>query len=62
VPRSVSTHFLATLLGKSCEDLSDRPSMAGLKDSSDVSLSNITEPAWETLSAEKQLEFEKHKE
>ena len=34
--------------------------MAGSKDSSDVSTSNIIEPTWETLSAEEQLEFEEH--
>jgi hypothetical protein len=36
--------------------------MAGLKDSSDVSTSNIIEPTWETLSAKEQIEFEEHQE
>jgi hypothetical protein len=36
--------------------------MACSKDSSDVSPSNIIEPTMETLSAEDQQEFEKHKE
>jgi hypothetical protein len=58
----VPTHFLETPLGKSRADLSDRPSMAGSKDSYDVSTSNIIEPTWETLSAEEQLEFEEHQE
>jgi hypothetical protein len=34
--------------------------MAGSKDSSDVSPSNIIEPTCETLPAEEQLEFEEH--
>jgi hypothetical protein len=41
--RSTPTHFLATPLKTSREDLSDRPSMAGSKDSSDVSPNNIIE-------------------
>jgi hypothetical protein len=36
--------------------------MAGSKDGSEVSTSNIIEPTWETLSAEEQLEFEEHQE
>jgi hypothetical protein len=49
VPRSVPTHFLATPLATSREDPSDRPSMAGSKDSSDVSPSNNIESTMETL-------------
>jgi hypothetical protein len=59
---STPTHFLATPLGNSREDLSDWPSMAGSKDSSDVSPSNIIEPTWETLPVKEQLEFEEHQE
>jgi hypothetical protein len=36
--------------------------MASSRDSSDISRSNITEPTWETLSADDQLQFEEHKE
>jgi hypothetical protein len=36
--------------------------MAGSKDSSYVSPSNIIEPTWETLQAKEQLEFEEHRE
>jgi inactivated superfamily I helicase len=36
--------------------------MASLKDSSDVSTSNIIEPTWETLSTKEQIEFEEHQE
>jgi hypothetical protein len=36
--------------------------MAGSRDSSEVSSSNIIEPTWETLSADEQLQFEEHKE
>jgi hypothetical protein len=36
--------------------------MAGSRDSSEVSLSNIIGPTWETLPAEEQLQFEEHKE
>jgi hypothetical protein len=36
--------------------------MAGSRDSSDVSPSNIIEPTWETLPADEQLQFEEHKE
>jgi hypothetical protein len=36
--------------------------MAGSRDSSEVSPSNIIEPTWETLLADKQLQFEEHKE
>jgi hypothetical protein len=43
-------------------DLSDRPSMAGSRDNSDVSPSNIIEPTWETLSADEHHQFEEHKE
>jgi hypothetical protein len=60
-PSSVSTYFLATPLGISREDLSDRPSMFGSKDSSDISPSNIIEPTIKTLSAEDQREFKDHK-
>jgi hypothetical protein len=60
VPESAPTHFLATPLGKSREDLSDQPSMVSLKDSSDIFTSNIIEPTWKTLPTEEQLEFEEH--
>jgi hypothetical protein len=50
-----STYFLATPLGTTHLDLSNRPSMAGSRDSSDVSPSNIIEPTWETLPADEQL-------
>jgi hypothetical protein len=36
--------------------------MASSKEISDVSLSNIIGPTWETLPAGEQLEFEEHKE
>jgi hypothetical protein len=36
--------------------------MAGSRDNSDVSPSDIIEPTWKTLSAEEQLQFEEHKE
>jgi hypothetical protein len=36
--------------------------MAGSRDSSDISPSNIIEPTWETLPADEQLQFEEHKE
>jgi hypothetical protein len=36
--------------------------MAGSRDSSDISPSNIIEPTWKTLSADEQLQFEEHKE
>jgi hypothetical protein len=36
--------------------------MAGSRDSSKVSPSNIIEPTWETLSVDEQLQFEEHKE
>jgi hypothetical protein len=58
----VSTYFLATPLGKTQLDPSNRPSLAGSRDSSEVSPNNIIEPTWETLLAEKQLQFEEHKE
>jgi hypothetical protein len=58
----VSTYFLATPLGKTHSDSSNRPSMAGSRDSSEVSPSNIIEPTWETLPADEQLHFEEHKE
>jgi hypothetical protein len=35
--------------------------MVGLKDHSDISLSNIIEPTIESLSGEDQQEFEEHK-
>jgi hypothetical protein len=53
---------LATPLGKSHIDLSDRPSIAGSRDKTDVSPSNIIETRWEILSAEELLQFEEHKE
>jgi hypothetical protein len=40
----------------------DRPSMAGSKDSSEVSTRNIIKPTWETLPAEEQLLFEERQE
>jgi hypothetical protein len=58
----VSTYFLATPLGTTHIDPSNRPSMAGSRDSSEVSPSNIIEPAWKTLPADEQLQFEEHKE
>jgi hypothetical protein len=36
--------------------------MAGSKESSDVSPNNISEPTWEALPAEEQLELEEHRE
>jgi hypothetical protein len=36
--------------------------MAGSRDNSDVSPSNIIEPTWKTLSAEEQLHFKEYKE
>jgi hypothetical protein len=36
--------------------------MTGSRDNSDVSPNNIIEPTWETLPAEEQLQFKKHKE
>jgi hypothetical protein len=36
--------------------------MAGSRDSSDISPSNIIEPTWETLPADEQLQFKEHKE
>jgi hypothetical protein len=36
--------------------------MAGSRDSSEVSPSNIIEPTWKTLPADEQLQFEEHKE
>jgi hypothetical protein len=36
--------------------------MAGSRDNSDVSPSNIIEPTWETLSVDEQLQFKEHKE
>jgi hypothetical protein len=53
---------LATLLGTTHIDLSNRPSMTGSKDSSEVSTSNIITPTWETLPAEEQLLFEERQE
>jgi hypothetical protein len=53
---------LATPLGTTHIDLSNRPSMAGSKDSSEVSTSNIITPTWETLPAEEQLLFEERQE
>jgi hypothetical protein len=54
--------LLATPLGTTHIDLSNRPSMAGSKDSSEVSTSNIITPTWETLPAEEQLLFEERQE
>jgi hypothetical protein len=48
--------------GKTYLDLSNRPSMAGSRDSSEVSPSNIIELTWETLPADEQLQFEERKE
>jgi hypothetical protein len=53
---------LATPLGTTHIDLSNRPSMAGSKDSSEVSTSNIITLKWETLLAEELLLFEEHQE
>jgi hypothetical protein len=61
-PKKASTYFLATPLGTTHLDLSNRPSMAGSRDSSEVSPGNIIEPTWETLPADEQLQFEEHKE
>jgi hypothetical protein len=61
-PKKVSTYFLATPLGNTRLDPSNRSSMAGSRDSSEVSPSNIIEPTWETLPADEQLQFEEHKE
>jgi hypothetical protein len=61
-PKKVSTYFLATPLGKTHLDPSNRPSLAGSRDSSEVSPSNIIELTWETLPADEQLQFEEHKE
>jgi hypothetical protein len=36
--------------------------LAGSRDSSEVSPSNIIELTWETLPADEQLQFEEHKE
>jgi hypothetical protein len=36
--------------------------MAGSRDSSDISPSNIIEPTWKALPADEQLQFEEHKE
>jgi hypothetical protein len=36
--------------------------MAGSRDSSDISPSNIIESTWDTLPADEQLQFEEHKE
>jgi hypothetical protein len=60
--KKVSTYFLATLLGTTHLDPSNRRSMVGSRDSSEVSPSNIIEPTWETLPADEQLQFEEHKE
>jgi hypothetical protein len=61
-PKKVSTYFLATPLGITRLDPSNRPSMVGSRDSSEVSSSNIIELTWETLPADEQLQFEEHKE
>jgi hypothetical protein len=57
-PKKAPTYFLATPLGTTHIDLSNRPSMAGSKDSSEVSTSNIITLTWETLPAKEQLLFE----
>jgi hypothetical protein len=62
VPKKGVNILLATPLGTTHIDLSNRPSMAGSRDSSEVSPSNIIEPTWETLPADEQLQFEEHKE
>jgi hypothetical protein len=36
--------------------------MAGSRNSSDISPSNIIEPTWEIFPADEQLQFEEHKE
>jgi hypothetical protein len=54
--------LLATPLGKTYIDSSNRASMAGSRDSSDISPSNIIEPTWETLPTEEQLLFEERQE
>jgi hypothetical protein len=61
-PKKVSTYFLVTPLGNTHLDPSNRTSMAGSRDSSEVFPSNIIEPTWETLPADEQLQFEEHKE
>jgi hypothetical protein len=53
---------LATPLGTTDIDSSNRPSMAGSRDSSDISPRNIIEPTWKTLPIDEQLQFEEHKE
>jgi hypothetical protein len=53
---------LATPLGTTHLDPSNRPSMVGSRDSSEVSPSNIIEPTCEILPADEQLQFEEHKE
>jgi hypothetical protein len=60
-PKKVTTYFLATPLWTTRLDPSNRPSMAGSRDSSEVSPNNIIEPTWETLPADEQLQFEEHK-
>jgi hypothetical protein len=58
----VSTYFLATPLEKTHIDLSNRSSMTGSKDSSEVSTGNIITPTWETLPAEEHLLLEERQE
>jgi hypothetical protein len=58
----VSTYFLATPLGTTHLDPSNQPSIAGSRDSSEVSPSNIIDPTWEILSVDEHLQFEEHKE
>jgi hypothetical protein len=53
---------LATPLGRTHIDLSNRLSMAGSKDNSEVSTSNIITPSWEILPTEEQLLFEERQE
>ena len=60
--QKASTYFLATPLGTTNIDASNRPAMASSRDSSDISPSNIIKPTWETLPADEQLQFEEHKE
>jgi hypothetical protein len=61
-PQKGTNTLLATPLGKAHKDSSNRPSIAGSRDSSDISPNNIIEPTWETLPADEQLQFEEHKE
>jgi hypothetical protein len=53
---------LVTPLGTTHIDLSNRLSMAGSNDSSEISTSIVITPTWETLPAEEQLMFEERQE